>query len=168
MTDNDAVSGQGTNYAYAVLKDPGIDKFYLIRFSFGGGPTNSNLQPVDYFQEITATDFALAEKFAISPNLGYLFYSTGGKVYEYDMFLKTSRLMLDKGSEKISLLVFDTNKKPATWKNSLMVGSYDPAGTAGSNGTLTQYSVPPVNGNLVVQNQWTGLGQVVSVSYRFR
>lgn len=165
MTDNDVLSG--TNNAYAVLKDPGIDKFYLLRFSFGG-PSNSNLQAVNYFEEITATDFAQADKFAISPNLGYLFYSTAGKLYEYDMFLKTSKLMLDRGNEQISLLVFDPNRKPAEWKNSLMVGSYDPAGEEGENGTLTQYEVPPVNGDLIEQNKWTGLGRVVSVSYRFR
>ena len=164
MTDNDLAPDLGTNYAYAVLKDPGVDKFYVFRFSFA----DDEIQPVDYYEEINAPDFAMAEHYAVSPELGYLFYSVGGKLYEYDLFLKTSKLMLDLGNEKISLLVFDNNKKPATWTNWLSVGYYDPSGPEGENGTFAQYSVPPVNGPLQEEYKWTGFGEVVSVSYRYR
>lgn len=165
MTDNGLLSGEGTDYGYAVLHDPGNSKFYMLRFPF------NNLQPAapDYYAEITATDFANAENYAMSPNLNYLFYSAGGKLYEYDLFSKSAKLMLDVGSQKINLLVFDKNRKTTNdWVNSLSVAYYDPSGQEGSNGTLVQFGVPPVNGNLIQQFKWTGLGQVKSISYRFR
>jgi len=164
MTDNDVPSTQATNFAYAVLKDPGVNTFYMVRWSFA----NNKIQPVNYNEEITATDFALAEHYAISPDLGYLFYNVGGKIYEYDLFLKTSKVVADKGNETISLLVFDTNNKNNAWSKFLTVGSYDPGGIAGENGSLTNYQVPPVNGPLVEQQKWSGFGEIVSVSYRYR
>jgi hypothetical protein len=149
---------------YAILKDPNTSKYYLLRFALG--------KAQDYYQEITGTDFANASHYAVSPDLGYLFYSVGGKLYEYDLSLKTSTLMLDKGQEQISYLSFQqfTNRVGTyiNWAKLLTVGSYNPTGTAGSNGTLELYSVPPVNGQIVQTNKWTGLGKIVSVSYRER
>lgn len=91
-----------TSYAngevYAILKNP-AGKIYLARFSPFTGAQN-------YFSEITGTGIEQAEKFTLSPVFGYLFYSVGGKLYEYDTSLKTSKLMLDKGAEKITLMKF--------------------------------------------------------------
>ncbi|HEY0175237.1 MAG TPA: hypothetical protein VGC08_02600, partial [Pedobacter sp.] len=107
---------------------------------------------------------------------GYLFYSVGGKVYEYDPGIQKSFLMVDKGTSQISYLNFQTfynRLVPATaiyktWANYLTVGSYDPAGTTGKNGTMELYTVPQVNGQIVRVNSWTGFGKIVSVSYRER
>ncbi|HTJ13730.1 MAG TPA: PKD-like family lipoprotein [Dinghuibacter sp.] len=148
---------------YAVLRDTTASPTYrLMRFTLGAAQ--------NYYQPITGTDIALATSFAFSPDLGYMFYSVGGKLYEYDLSLQTSFLMLDKGSANISYLSFHefykraTNTTYATWARELLVGSAN----AGGNGTLELYSIPPVNGQIVQQNQWTGFGRIVSVAYRER
>lgn len=157
-----------SNKAFAVLKDPATAKYWLMRFNVGAAQ--------NYLLEVLGTDFKDATNFALSPEWGYLFYSVGGKVYEYDLALRTSKLMVDKGSSKVSYLAFQnfyirfSNNNPnyRIWANHLTVGSYDPAGTPGSNGTLEQYAVPEVNGQIVKTRSWTGFGKIVSVAYRER
>lgn len=169
----DLVYMEGTTYngsdAFAVLKDPLTQKSYLARI----GLKNGFIQ--NYYGEITGTDIDKAEKFAVSPEFGYLFYNVGSKVYEYDMVLKTSKLMLDKGADKISLLKFHkfdrsgaTRPYYQTRIKNLMIGSYNPSLPADKNGTLELYTVPPVNGNIVLAESFTGFGKIVSVSYRER
>ncbi len=161
------MEGKLNGNAYAVMKDPGTTTYYMVRFS-------PFMKLVSYNEQITGTDIDKAEHFAVSPDLGYLFYSVGGKVYEYDPFLKTSFLMLDKGSARITYLSFQSFfasasfTKYADWSKLLNVGTYDPSGAEGSNGTLEQYSVPPINAALTRTNVWTGLGKITSVTYRER
>jgi hypothetical protein len=155
-----------TKTTYAILKDPVTSKIYLLRFKIGVAQ--------DYFQEITGTDIANANLFAVSPDFGYLFYSAGGKIYEYDLALQQSFLMVDKGSAQISYLsflhIYDRygNTNYVNWSKQLTVGSYDPAGPAGANGTLERYTVQPVNGQITLTSGWTGFGKIVSVAYRAR
>jgi len=151
---------------YAILKDPATQKIYLLNFVLAKAQT--------YYQEITGTDFNLATNYAVSPDHNYVFYSVGGKLYEYDMYLKSSFLMADYGASSISYLSFphfsSRFNKPnyMSWSKSLLVGVVDAAGTAGSNGKLDQYSIPDVNGQLVKTNSWMGFGKIVSVGYRDR
>jgi hypothetical protein len=156
---------------HAILKHPTTGKYYLLRFPIAGNQT--------YFQEITATDFAQATNYGVSPEFGYLFYSVGGKVYEYDYNLATplTKLMIDKGNEVISYMGFPHfyNSFVAAnagtykvWATQLHVASYDPAGTAGANGTFETYTIPDINRPLVKERSWTGLGKVVSVAVRER
>jgi len=158
---------QSTGFGYAVMKDPGLANYYLLRFYPG-------YSFADYFEPMTATDIDKATHFASSPELGYLFYSVGGKLYEYDPFLQQSFLMLDKGSEEITYIAFQKFFNPnfydkyTEFGNLLTVGTQNPAGSEGSNGTLTQYTVPPINKPLQVKNTFTGFGRIVSVSYRER
>ena len=156
-----------TGLGYAVMKDPGVANYYLLRFYPG-------YSFADYFEPVNAVDFDKATHFAASPELGYLFYSVGGKLYEYDPFLQTSFLMLDKGNEEITYIAFQKFFNPnfydkyTEFGNLLTVGTLNPAGTEGSNGTLEQYSVPPVNKPLQKTNTWTGFGKITSLSYRER
>lgn len=148
---------------FSILKDPNSTKKYLARFN-----SLSNLQ--SYYDEILGTEIANAELFAVSPDLGYIFYAVGNKVYEYDMVYKTAKLMLNLESKKISYLKFynfkDTNKYKGY--NKLMVGSYDPALPSGTDGSLSIYTVPPVNGDLVLDNSYSGFGKVIDLTYRER
>lgn len=82
--------------------------------------------------------------------------------------------MIDKGTAQVSFLSFphfyDRFGKAnyIQWSKWLNVGYYDPAGAAGTNGVLEQYAVPPVNGQIVQTNRWTGFGKITSVAYRSR
>lgn len=150
---------------FAVMKNS-EGKSFLVRFSPFNGAHN-------YFAEITGTDITLAEKFALSPVFGYLFYSVGGKVYEYDTSLKTTKLMIDKAAERISLMRFpDFARSSNTYykdkANQLMVCSYLPTGPADKNGKMEFYDVPALNANLTLVEGYSGFGKIVSVNYRQR
>ncbi|MCM5528418.1 PKD-like family lipoprotein [Parasegetibacter sp. NRK P23] len=156
----------GSGSAYAILKDPGVQQYYLLRFVPGA--------EVTYFEPLNATDIASATQFAVSPQFGYLFYSAGGKLYEYDLSLKQSFLMADKGNSVISHLSFqrfyNSSRVPkyAEWSRLLTVGSYNPAQEEGKNGTIELYNILPVNEQITLANSWTGFGKVTSVSFRER
>ena len=161
--DYNALSGDAI---FAILNDPNDGKNYLALFS-----SRDFVQ--SYYGEILATDFDQATGYAISPDFGYLFYAVGSKVYQYDFSLGTTKLMLDKGSEEITLIKFhdiftywkpeysDINKK-------LIVCSYDASGIEGENGTMEIYTVPPVNGQIVLEERYTGFGKIESITYRER
>ncbi|MCZ4243181.1 PKD-like family lipoprotein [Pedobacter punctiformis] len=148
---------------FSILKDPATGKRYLARFN-----NSNNIQ--SYYSEILGTDFDKAEHYAISPDLGYLFYTVGGKVYEYDMFLKTSKLMLDKGNQKISLLKFNVFKAEIKYPdgNKLIVCSYDTTLPEGENGKMEIFTVPTINADLVPLSTFSGFGKVQSLAYRER
>lgn len=154
------------NYAYAITKDIAGNNCYITKFIPGSLPV--------YSKRINGTDIHLATNFAMGATPEYLFYSVGGKVYEYDLYTESSKLMIDKGGSSITYLAFQqfsANRSPATygqWLRWLTIGYSDPAGAAGSNGTLEQYSVPDANEALVLQKKWTGFGNITSVSYRER
>lgn len=151
---------------FAILKDPTAPKYRLARFTLDAFGANF---VQNYWEEINATDFAKAENYAVSPDYGYVFYNVGGKLYEYDIFTKQTKQMLDKGAATITNLKFQRflnvfTGTTGTYKNKLVVGSYD--GTA--NGSLEIFSVPAVNGNLKLLESYTGFGKIKSIAYRER
>ncbi len=147
---------------FAVLKDSN-NKKYLARFN------SANLVQ-SYYDEIVGTDIANADKFAFSPDLGYIFYNVGSKVYEYDMNYKTSKLMLDYGSKSISYMKFYDFKATSkyTGSNKLMIGLVDGTKAEGTNGSLEIFTVPPVNGDLVLADSFSGFGKIKDITYRER
>lgn len=170
-TDRDLVfmDKSSNGYGYAITATPGAPQRFLTKFLPGSLP--------EYSRQINGTDIDKASHFAFSANPEYMFYSVGGKVYEYDLYLQTSKLMLDKGSKNIDYLAIQrfsptaVSAKSATygqWYRWLTVGYADPAGTSGQNGTIEQYSIKDANEPLVLQNTWTGFGKIVSISYRER
>ena len=166
MKETSYGGGFGENIS-AILKDPVDGKNHIGFFSVGWSGLN-----VSHYSEITATDFDLAENIAIDPTYAYIMYNVGGKVYEYDIFTSTTVEMLDKGSQKISTLKYHTFDiwSPSYWKmgKQLIVCSYDPAGTEGSNGTIEFYDVFGIQGQIQLDTSYTGFGKVVSLSYRER
>lgn len=139
---------------FAILRDPVDAKYFLARFSLG-----TNVKQVDY-DEMTATDIDKASFFAVSPDFGYIFYTVGGKLYSYNTSDMVSKLMLDKGNETFTQLRFRNGD--------LVAATVDPAKPEGANGTLSVYTVQPVQGPLTLQNSWSGLGKIVSIAYRSR
>ena len=153
----------GNHGAFTILKDPNDGKFYLGVFQTG------NFGQI-YYGEILATDFDQATNFTFSPDFGYLFYSVGGKVYQYDFSLGTTKLMLDKGSQEITLLKFHNflSFNYQDLQRQLIVCSYDASQPEGSNGTMELYTVPPVNGQIELETSYSGFGKIKSISYRER
>jgi hypothetical protein len=172
MNCNYYPEGGQVKTTYAILKDPATSRYYMLTFVLGAAQS--------YFQQIMDPNIAGAANFTVSPTFGYLFYNIGSKVYEYDLSLQQTFLMLDKGNAQVSYLSFlhiydryglaqtTKNANYFNWSTLLTVGSYDPSGTPGTNGTLEQYTVAPVNGQIVQAAKWTGFGKIVSVGYRSR
>nr|WP_315151121.1 PKD-like family lipoprotein [uncultured Flavobacterium sp.] len=147
-------SGFNLDESFAVLKNITNGKFYLLRFS-------TTLVQTYYKEILNAPDFDKATKFAVSPDSGYLFYIVGNKVYEYDNGTQSAKLMLDKGNEEITYIGF-SKRATKPFNTKLVVGSYS------TTGKLEVFTVPPVNGALVLDNAYTGLCKIVDVSYRSR
>ena len=139
---------------FAILKELNGSKYYLARFTLG-----SSTKQVDY-DEMTATDIDKASFFAVSPDFGYIFYTVGGKLYSYDVSAMASKLMIDKGNKVFTQLRFRNSD--------LVAASVDPSLPEGANGTLEVFTAQPVQGPLVLQNSWGGVGKIVSFSYRVR
>jgi hypothetical protein len=125
-----------------------------------------------YYDKMTATDIQQAEHFAISPVNGYIFYNVGSKVYEYDPSSRNTKLMLDKGTDKISYLDFNkgitfVGVNTAAF-NKLLVGVYNPSAPAEISGTLEIYNVPGVQQQITLDKSYSGFGKIVDVDYRER
>ena len=148
---------------FAILKDPSDNKYWLARFTFG-----SSINQV-YYEEMTATGIESASDFAVSPEFGYIMYNAGSKVYSYDFNNKASKLMLDYGARNISQIKFHPfiSGKYSEMRNQLIVCSYEEGDTAGS-GKMELFKVKPVQGDFELAKEYTGLGKIVSLSYRER
>lgn len=159
--------------AYAVLKDG--SKYYLARMN------NAAAFSAYAWDEITnITDIANAEHFAVDQQYGYLHYSVGGKVYQYDVDSKTSKLMKDYGNLKISMLkvnqgvsvtystaVSATNaatygKRFIPVVTGLICATYDPA-NPNTSGKVDIFMVPQFNAPFTIDNSFDGFGKVVDV-----
>jgi hypothetical protein len=144
---------------FAILKDPVDSKKYLAVF-------NATSSAQSYYGEVIAPGFDKATSYAFSPDFGYLFYAAEGKVYQYDFSLQSTKLMVDKGSDEITLIKFQDFFNDTTYsdlQSQLIVCSYD-----GTEGTMELYSVPPVNGQIELETTFTGFSKIKSVSYRER
>lgn len=145
---------------FAVLNDPVDNKRYLAVFT-----ANEGIQ--SHYGEIVGPDIDQATSFAVNPDYGYLFYAAGSKVYQYDFSLGTTKLMVDKGGDEITLIKFQNffanRDRFNELQRQLIVCSYD-----GTEGTMELYSVPPVNGQIELENTYTGFGKIKSVTYRER
>ncbi|UYQ94505.1 hypothetical protein MKQ68_05300 [Chitinophaga horti] len=145
------------------------NKVFLARFMTTGAKQN-------FYEEITGTDVALAEHFCVSPEYGYVFYSVGSKVYEYDFSLKKSVLMKDYGNRRISVMKFHrflsleaaiSNAFYTELSRKLAICTYEP-GNPSASGVMELYNVPGINGPLRLYKSYEGLGKVVSLTYRER
>ncbi len=171
-TGKDLVFMTNNNYTntwvgsvFAILNDPVDNKNYLAFFVNWSGEQK-------YYGEIEAIDFDKATSYAVSPNYGYLFYAVGNKVYQYDFNNKMNTQMLDLGPRQISLIKFENflayGNKYESMKNKLVVCSYNPEEPDGSNGTFEIYHVPEVNGQIELEESYSGFGKIISIDYRER
>ncbi|MGN7819977.1 PKD-like family lipoprotein [Chitinophaga sp. 22536] len=171
-TGRDMVYMAYTNYnrgdVYAILKDKAGKYYaYCINVSYSG------VKQSYYTEMINAPELDKATAFAVSNQLGYVFYAAGGRVYEYDVFTNKAVLMADLGGERVSVLkcpLFSSYGKDfyTNLTNSLVVGSYDPARPDAGNGSIRVYSIPARNEPLQLTWSYGGLGKIVDLAYRER
>ncbi|NQX39178.1 PKD-like family protein [Pedobacter steynii] len=151
---------------FAIMKNKADNRVFLYRL------TSKVLNDI---REITGTTLTQAENIAVNSEYGYIFYSVGAKVYEYDFGLGLAVEMADYGTRKISLLKFQdiqagtpmNGARYAELRKQLLVCSYEES-NLNTSGIMDVYNVPGINAPLSKTISFTGLGKVVSVTYRSR
>ncbi|WP_212001789.1 PKD-like family lipoprotein [Chitinophaga sp. HK235] len=171
-TGKDLVYMVPTSYGggdvFAIMKDD-AGKYYTYCINVTRGGVKQS-----YYTEMTdAPELDKATVFAVSNQLGYVFYAVGGRLYEYDIFIHKATLMADFGTEKISVMkapFFSSYGKEfyTNLTNSLVVGSYDAARPDTENGVIRVYSIPDRNDALKLTWSYQGLGKIVDLVYRER
>lgn len=168
-----ALGGQ----AVAILKDSAANNYYLARMTFTYTGTVAPISLTDVTSKFTG--IAQADHFAIDQQYGYVFYTSNGKLYEYDMdndifkaaysfngksvsMLKTQRLY---SYTTISSSFLSNLTRFAPVGFSIIVGLYDPSNSDTSGevhflkpgalmSDVTEYFPP-----------FTGMGRVTDVNY---
>lgn len=162
--------------AYAVLKDSGTNKYYLARMN------NASAFSAYAMDEITALpEIANATQFAVDQQYGYLHYSVGGKLYQYDVDSKNTKIMKDYGSDVISLLKYNQGtavsyttavapagaatfgKRFIAVTTGLICATYNPA-NPNTSGKVEIFNVPQFNANFTLYNTFDGFGKVADVT----
>ncbi|WP_316841271.1 PKD-like family lipoprotein [Pedobacter gandavensis] len=154
-----------TGEIVSVLKDPASETRFLACFD----PINYKQS---YYGEVVSPEIEKAENYAISPDFGFLYYSVGSKLYQYNKSSvpAEAKLVLDVAPSKISLIKFQAYHNKTKYKNSdkLMVCSYDPGLPEGQNGKVEQYDVMLAAQGIQLEKTYTGFGKVMSMHYRER
>ncbi|MCA5006686.1 PKD-like family lipoprotein [Sphingobacterium bovistauri] len=151
----------------AIMKDKQGDKISLVRID----KEIKNPQSVDMLNSLISQ----AEFVEFSDDFSYIFYSVGGKLYQYNFSSKLNTLMVDYGNRKISMLKMPKldftgvtrSERLENYMKRLFVGSYD-AGDLNTSGVLDEYSVPPRGEKLIKVNSFEGLGKIRDMAYRNR
>ncbi|NSL90941.1 hypothetical protein ECE50_029220 [Chitinophaga sp. Mgbs1] len=169
-TGMDLVYMERTEYnefdVFSILKKPS-GEFYLSRI-YLFFDTEYETAPV----RMNAPELDKASYYAVNPDYGYVFYSVGGKLYEYDFSSNQAKLKLDISPRVISCLqtqYMEAEKEPLkSLRKTLAVCSYDPGGPAGKSGRIDFYAATAVMGDLQLRRSFSGMGKVISMDYRGR
>lgn len=162
--------------AVSILKDDS-GQYYIARMTFTTTGTFVPLSMTNVTSKLTA--IAQATNFAVDQQYGYIFYTSNGKLYEYDMDNDILNTAMDLGGKSVSMLkterlynytVTGTTflNNPTRWYPvgfSIILGLYDESNPDNSGevhflkpGALmtpvTEYFTP-----------FTGMGKVVDVNY---
>ncbi|MFV0605629.1 MAG: PKD-like family lipoprotein [Niabella sp.] len=162
----------------AVFKDTD-NRYYLARITFTTSGTSASFTTIS-LEDITSalTNISTAEFFTMDQQYGYLFYTSGSKLYQYDMDNKVVKMVKDYGSRKISLLkvnrCFVTPGSPSFNSNlerwappnyAIIVATYDEAAPS-TSGQVDFYNAPGLLGDLTMYyDSFTGMGKVADVKY---
>lgn len=150
---------------FAILRDKLNSKIYLLRF-------NSGLQRIN-IEEIQQTQINSAEHYEVNDEYGYIFYSVGGKLYEYDVNNKVNKMMADYGENKISMLKFqkidpfkiNDSERLLNISQRLCIGVYNPKIDMAKSGIFDIYAVPARGEQIVKEQSYSGFGKIRDVTY---
>lgn len=162
MDSTPAISGQ----TYAIFKNS-ANKVFLARISCNA----TAFTPLAYGEVTTAPEMANASSFAIDPQEGYIMYLVGSKVYRFNPFDKTNKMVVDLGTRTVSLIKYQKTAyshsiaRYIEQSRKLIICSYDSA-NPNTSGKIEMYTVPNLNGDLTLYKTFDGLGKIVDLSYR--
>ncbi len=176
-TGQDLVYMEGTSYnqndVFAILEDTDGSRSVLVI-----NLTDDQYIQEDYYEDIQAENFDVAEHFAFHSQYSYMFYGYGNKVYTYNLGTGGSpqSIELPAGEEvtmvKINLWkwlspsAIPEDRMPE--QHYVLVGSYNPNTGDDNGGILRRYKLNTSTGNLDLVNEWSGFAKIVDVCYRER
>ncbi|MDM1295389.1 hypothetical protein HX021_13960 [Sphingobacterium sp. N143] len=155
-----------TNQFYALLKNPTNNRLKLVRFTHDG--TVFNPLAVDDIEN--PYQMESAEWIAADPTFGYIYYTMGSKIYQYDPFNKKHSLALDAGTRRISKIKFQKlayiigNSRYNEFAKRLIVCTYD-AISPNTSGKMDFYDIN-LSGAPKLAESYSGFGKIVDVCYR--
>lgn len=155
--------------AYAVLTKDG--RYYLARMD------NSMMFSALHWDEISdCPEIADASFFEVDQRYGYLQYVVDGRIYQYDPDEKTTKLMKDYGSRRVSLFKYSrsptvafshVNNNPDTYGQrfepltiGLVCATYDPA-DPNTSGVVEILKVPQFSAPFETYLSFEGFGKVL-------
>ncbi|MBL1410736.1 PKD-like family lipoprotein [Sphingobacterium faecale] len=155
---------------FAIMKDNN-SKYYLYRFNIGYSSITQT-----YFDIIHSEEIQGASHFAVHPTLGYIFFIKDGKLYEYDMNLRTAKKMADYGNKEVTLLKFNAFTSSGKYYKpiykelelQLIVGVNDPSKSQEASASLILYEVPTINRDLILKKQYDNFPKIIDITYRER
>ncbi len=162
----------GNSTAYSILKKNGQYSLYGINF-VPASPVGRFEQ--SYYADLNIPEIEKATVFAFHSNLPYMFYAADSKVYQYDLVTKSAKVMLTLENEKVTTLKFNIFRfnfpnKTQEYINQqfdLIVGSTVSGLPEKSSGVLRFYSVPPLNGALVLSKPvYRGFAEITDVVFK--
>lgn len=151
---------------YALLKDPTTQEIKLLRFARSG--TNFNILSFESVDNTHHIDEA--SMYAVDPSFGYIFYTVGKKVIQYNPFGKTYTTVFDAGIRNISLMKFQrpayllSRPRIVNFAKKLMICTYDPANPT-TSGKIDFHNIF-INGTSTIYESYSGFSKIVDVTYR--
>lgn len=175
---NSVLGGLG----FAIVRNVSTEKYRYLEMNF-----SSSTATKEFGAELKDSNSMLSslKYYARHPEYSLLYAATDDKLYVMiidaaGMTFKDITSQCVKSGHKISFIKFMRNGVKFDGKlNYLAVGTYDPNGTTGENGTLAFYNVNRDNGALSIQKYpqepkngyqidmiWSGFGKISGVDYK--
>lgn len=175
-TGRDIVHLESTKEAgvnYAILKDPINGKYYYYGIQLQPAGKNSQI----YYGEILGAGLDQVKQFACHHRYPYIFYSSGNKIYQFDINNpnREAKEVLSFPGETIQVIKFNVFVAWEAYKDwerernfQLLVATNKDGADEDNCGIIRMYSVPNLMGDLVKKSKNTGFGKIVDVTYRER
>lgn len=164
--------------AYAVLQDDGGNRC-VCGINMGG----DGFKQEAYYDDIQASEFKQATKFAFHSQYPFMFYAVKNKVYLYDLGTNTNYPLDDVKlgeQEEVTMLKFNLYQNPDLDKLSdnseeflakqyhLIVGSYDNGASGVNGGKVGFYKIDRSSHSVTKLKEYDGFAKVKDVVYRER
>ncbi len=157
----------------AVVKEKSTGRYLYLRFTFDSrNERRIILQTRDLV--ISAPDFDKASHVDIDPTFGYVYYSVGDKLYQYDYGRNFTTMVADMQGKEITMVRFpkfsnivdddriaNYSKEVMKRGKRLLVATYDPTQPTGTGGILHAYQVKPLGEGLEYEWKVGGLAKAM-------
>ena len=172
---------------YSILRDPADNRLYFYCFELRANYTPGNYWWEEgkyeeyniqhYYGEVLGDGLANASMFAVNHQFPYIFYANGNSIYQFDMGHpdEEAKEVLNFPGETIRTIKFCPMvawEQYEEWERQrgyqLVVATVKDGVDTNECGVVRIYDVPNLMAPLVKQKEYTGLGNIVDITYKER